>query len=256
MFVGTSGEASAAYSVLDDAPWAMARWQLFDGASELAERTVRAALRLSEAEVGPDHPSQAPLLAMLGGIELSRNGASDTAQSLLSRAVELDWHVQLPPELAAASDALEATRAAVPRPSPALEHVAPRIVPDGKVVVGVLINMELPASARVVLYHRALGTERRFVERELGLVKGGNFAATRLPALTHRNVGLEYYVLVYDDAGRPIASVGNRLTPKRVGTEPSVRAPKLGRPVRGPILIDPDAIASNRGPSPEPSPTR
>ncbi len=124
-----------------------------------------------------------------------------------------------------AADPSQAPRAAVTHETPVLEA-------GQRVRLLVRLGSHVPYSANVVLYHRTLGTDRRFVVRPMPRVDETQAYVT-LPALTHQNVGLEYYVLVYDAEGTPIAGIGSRLQP-RVAVVPVQERPVAAQPYAAP----------------------
>lgn len=115
------------------------------------------------------------------------------------------------------TDPFDDVRGAVVHPTPTLE-------PGARVRIVVRMGADVPPDANVVLYHRTFGSDRRFVVRQVPRVDDSQAYVT-LPALTHRNVGLEYYILVYDAEGTPIAGIGSRMQPRVASVPPEQRPP-------------------------------
>jgi hypothetical protein len=185
---------------------------------EEALTTVDGAIARAEGAGYGDDPVLAAVYALRGGIEHSLSGDEAKVMVSFTRAVQLDWNVQLPIELQ--SDAvvqlLERARGSVQKPGDAIVHTPPQIAPKSDVTIGALANMVMPEGGSIVIYYRKLGSDAEFVPAELKLLNDGSMGEVTIPAAAHGDVGLEYFFYVFTADQQPLANRGNLEDPIKV----------------------------------------
>ncbi len=185
---------------------------------EAAMATCDEAIARAEGAGYGDDPVLAAIYVLKGGIEQSLSGNESKVMAAFTRAVQLDWNVQLPIELQAPEVValLEKARATVPKPGDAIVHTPPQIAPTTEVMIGALANTQIPEGGSLVIYYRKLGTEDEYQPAELKLLNDGSMGEVVLPPAAHGDVGLEYFFYVFDAANNPVVNQGNQDSPIQV----------------------------------------
>lgn len=185
---------------------------------EAAVATCDEAIARAEGVGYGDDPVLAAMYVLKGGIEQSLSGNESKVMAAFTRAVELDWNVQLPIELQAPEVVamLEKARGSVPKPGEAILHTPPQIAPTTEVTIGALANVQIPEGGTLVIYYRQLGTEDEFQPAELKLLNDGAMGEVVLPPQAHGDVGIEYFFYVFDAANNPVVNQGNQDAPLEI----------------------------------------
>lgn len=209
--------------------WIEALDQFAELELEAAKGTIDASIARAEGAGLADDPTLARLYVLKGGIEHSLTGDDGRTLDAFTRAVQLDWNITLPIELQSdkLSALLEQARGTVAKPTEGVVHTAPVIAKGAEVNVSALANVPLPEESSIALYYRKLGTDGEFEPVYLKL--HGNLGEVVLPPESHGDVGLEYFIYVYDVNNQPLASLGDQQHPMKIeASGEAVADPALG----------------------------
>jgi tetratricopeptide (TPR) repeat protein len=158
-------------------------------------------------------------------------GREDDTRAAFERLLAVDPAHQLdrktPPRLRAL---LEETRAKIatqphtPKPPPGLEAVVPTVYPQNpRADQSLRVDVPQPSHSAnaLTLYYRS-SNERSFARATLAAPSGDHYAVT-LPAASVHAPALEYYLVLLDAQGAPIAGAGTLADPLRVMVSPVPR---------------------------------
>lgn len=196
--------------------WIDALDQFMELELDSAKGTVDAAIARAEGAGLANDPALARLYVLKGGIEQSLSGDDGRTMEAFTRAIELDYNVELPIELQSdkLSKMLEQARGTVAKPTEGVIHTPPAIAKGGEVTISALANLKLSEEDQIALYHRKLGSDAEFVP--VYLKRHGNMGEVVLPPESHGDVGLEYFFYVYDVNTKPLAGLGDQEHPLKV----------------------------------------
>lgn len=213
MLVPTSADASPRDDVAD--AYITAADQLNQLDLEGAQVTLDSAIANALSAGLSGDPSLAKMYAMRAGIVFSIS--QDRTQALQSclDAVQLDYNVKLPIELA--SQDLTAicneARAGVQPPANDVIHTPPLGTPNADIEFIAVANTTMPIGSTLVLYWRTVGSEAEFAGETMVGDGEGNWGAWTIPAAEHGGKDLEYFFYAFDPTNQPLVSRGDKANP-------------------------------------------
>lgn len=158
-------------------------------------------------------PSLAKMYAMRAGIIYSIS--QDRGQALQSclEAVQLDYNIKLPIELA--SEELTAicneARAGVQPPANDVVHTPPVGTPNADIEFVAVANTTMPMGSTLVMYWRPVGSEAEFAGETM--VGEDNWGVWTIPVASHGGKDLEYFFYAFNPTNQPLVSRGDKVNP-------------------------------------------
>lgn len=158
-------------------------------------------------------PSLAKIYAMRAGIVFSIAGDRSAALQSCIDAVQLDYHVKLPIELASEdlSAICDEARAGVQPPANDVVHQPPLGTPNADIEFVAIANTSMPLGSTLVLYWRPVGSEAEFAGETM--VGEDNWGAWTITAADHGGKDLEYFFYAFNPTNQPLVSRGDKLNP-------------------------------------------
>ena len=160
-------------------------------------------------------PSLAKMYAMRAGIVFSLT--QDRGQALQSclEAVQLDYNVKLPIELASEElvTICNEARSGVARPTEAVVHTAPPGTPNADIEFVAVANTVMPIGSTLVLYWRQVGSDAEFDGKEMVGDGEGNWGAFTLTVADHGGKDIEYFFYAFDPSNNQLANRGDKQNP-------------------------------------------
>lgn len=187
--------------------------QLNDLELEKALETLDAAVAGAQAAGLGNDASLAKPHAMRAGLIFSLSGDRGQTVAALEQAVQADYHVTLPIELASAElqAMLDEARGSVTRPTEPMIHQPPTPAPGQDIEFAALANMQVPDDASMVLYWRPKGSGSEFKADYMTMF--GNFGSVAVPAAEHEGKDLEYFFYLFDGQNSALLNLGNKQAP-------------------------------------------
>lgn len=180
---------------------------------EAAQVTLDSAIANAiSAGLGGD-PSLASVYAMRAGIVYSISQDRTQALNSCLEAVQIDYNVKLPIELA--SEELIAicneARASVQPPSTDVVHTPPPGTPNADIEFVAIANTTMPLGSTLVLYWRTVGSEAEYAGETM--VGEDNWGVWTIPAASHGGKDIEYFFYAFNPTNQPLVSRGDKLNP-------------------------------------------
>ncbi len=194
---------------------------------EAAQVTLDDAVSQALAAGMGDDPSLAKVYAMRTGIIFANTQDRGLALQSCLEAVQLDYNVKLPIELASPdlTAICDEARAGVARPTDAIVHTPPPGTPNNDIEFIALANTNLPLGSSIVLYWRTAGTEAEYKGEEMVGDGEGNWGAFSIPAEAHGGKNIEYFFYAFDPSNQQLANRGDKRNPMLLEMDENAVAP-------------------------------
>jgi hypothetical protein len=182
---------------------------------EAALATLDDAIANALADGLAGDPSLAKMYAMRAGIVYSLS--QDRGQALQSclEAVQLDYNVSLPIELASEelTTICNEARSGVARPTEAVVHRPPPGTPGADIEFVAVANTTMPIGSSLVMYWRQVGSDAEFAGKEMVGDGDGNWGVAPLTVAEHGGKDIEYFFYAFDPSNRQLANRGDKQNP-------------------------------------------
>ncbi|MGH1346995.1 MAG: hypothetical protein ACRBN8_35850 [Nannocystales bacterium] len=170
-------------------------------------------------------PSLAKMYAMRAGIVFSIS--QDRGQALQSclDAVQIDYNVKLPIELASQdlTEICNEARAGVQPPANDVVHTPPPGTPNADIEFVAVANTTMPLGSTLVMYWRPVGSDAEFAGETM--VGEDNWGAWTIPAASHGGKDIEYFFYAFNPTNQPLVSRGDKLNPLVLKMDENAVAP-------------------------------